>query len=266
MKRLSLFEFEDFRWFPAPLRECLTLYISLMHRLLGTHRVLAPLLARALKAAGTTEVVDLCSGAGGPLLKTAEQLAADHGVVASVTLTDLYPNTEAALRINAAAATTKVRYHLSSVDAGQVPAELRGVRTMVGSFHHMPPAVARRILRDAFEKRQAMCVVEISDNSQPRWLWWAAIPAVLLMVFVLTPFSRPLRLRQVLLTYLFPVLPLVIAWDGAVSNARTYSEADLRELLVGLGAPDYRWEISRPRAPGAPATLITLLGFPTVRA
>ncbi len=105
-------------------------------------------------------------------------------------------------------------------------------------------------------------MVEISDNSQPRWLWWAAIPAVLVMVLLLTPFIRPLRLRQVLLTYLLPVLPLVIAWDGAVSNARTYSEDDLKELLVGLEAPDYRWEINRPRAPGAPATLITLLGIP----
>lgn len=264
MKRMSLFEFEDFRWFPGNIRECLTLFISAMHRVLETHRVLAPLLARALQAAGTVEVVDLCSGAGGPLLKTAQQLAADHGVVASVTLTDLYPNTEAAERINAASATAQVRYHLRPVDAGQVPDALRGVRTMVGSFHHMPPPVARRILQDAFEKRQALCVVEISDNSQPRWLWWAAIPAVVLMVFLLTPFIRPLRLRQVLLTYVLPVLPLVIAWDGAVSNARTYSEEDLKELLVGLEAPDYRWEINRPRAPGAPATLITLLGLPNV--
>ncbi len=262
MKRMSLFEFEDFRWFPGSIRECLTLYIATMHRVMETHRVLAPLLARALKATGTVEIVDLCSGAGGPLPKTAVELAANHGVVPSVTLTDLFPNTEAAERINAASATAHVRYHSSSVDAGQVPEGLRGVRTMIGSFHHMPPKVARRILQDAFERRQALCVMEISDNSQPRWLWWTAIPAIVLMVFLMTPFIRPLRLRQVLLTYLIPVLPLVIAWDGAVSNARTYSEDDLKELLVGLEAPDYRWEINRPRAPGAPARMITLLGLP----
>lgn len=265
MKRMSVFEFEDARWFPSSLRECLTLFISAMHRSLGTHAVLAPLLARALKAAGTVEIVDLCSGAGGPLLKTVEQLATDHGVVASVTLTDLYPNTEAAERINAAGPKAQVRYHLGAVDAGQVPERLRGVRTMVGSFHHMPPPVARRILQDAFEKRQALCVLELSDNSHPRWLWWTAIPAVFLMVFLLTPFIRPLRLRQVLLTYLLPVLPLFIAWDGAASNARTYSQADLEELLVGLDAPDYHWEIAHPRAPGAPATLLTLLGIPGER-
>ncbi len=262
MKRMSLFEFEDFRWFPGGLRECLTLYIAAMHRVLGTERLLAPLLARALEAAATDQVVDLCSGGGGPLLRTTERLAADHGLRPSVTLTDLYPNTDAAARINAAGDAAQVRYLPSPVDAGRVPDALQGVRTMVCSFHHMPPPVARRILQDAFEKRQALCVLEISDNSHPRWLWWTAIPAGVLMVLLLTPFIRPLRLRQVLLTYALPVLPLFIAWDGAVSNARTYTEEDLRELLAGLEAPDYQWEITRPRAPGAPATMLTLVGLP----
>lgn len=262
MKRMSLFEFEDFRWFPGGLRECLTLYIAAMHRVLGTERILAPLLARALEAAATDRVVDLCSGGGGPLLQTTARLEADHGLRPDVTLTDLYPNTDAAARINAAGDAARVRYLQSPVDAGQVPDTLQGVRTMVCSFHHMPPPVARRILQDAFEKRQALCVLEISDNSQPRWLWWTAIPAGVLMVLLLTPLIRPLRLRQVLLTYVLPVLPLLIAWDGAVSNARTYTEEDLRELLAGLEAPDYQWELSHPRAPGAPATMLTLVGLP----
>lgn len=264
MKRMSLFEFEDFRWFPGGLRECLTLYIAAMHRVLGTERVLAPLLARALGAADTDRVVDLCSGGGGPLLETTKRLAADHGLRPSVTLTDLYPNTDAAARINAAGDAAQVRYDPNPVDAGRVPDALQGVRTMVCSFHHMPPPVARRILQDAFEKRQALCVLEISDNSAPRWLWWTAFPIGVLMVLLLTPLIRPLRLRQVLLTYVLPVLPLFIAWDGAVSNARTYTEEDLRELLAGLEAPDYQWEIAHPRAPGAPATMLTLVGLPRI--
>ncbi|MBM7118035.1 class I SAM-dependent methyltransferase [Archangium primigenium] len=262
MKRMSLFEFEDFRWFPGGLRECLTLYIAALHRVLGTERILAPLLARALNAAATDRIVDLCSGGGGPLLPTTARLAADHGLRPSVTLTDLYPNTDAATRINAAGDSARVRYFPSPVDAGRVPDTLQGVRTVICGFHHMPPPVARRILQDAFEKRQALCVLEMSDNAHPRWLWWTAIPASILMVLLLTPFVRPLRLRQVLFTYALPVLPLIIAWDGAVSNARTYTEEDLRELLVGLAAPDYQWDIAHPRAPGAPATMLTLVGLP----
>lgn len=262
MKRLRLFEFEDFHWFPGSVREGLTGFIATMHRLLGTDRVLAPLLARAMEASGTTQVVDLCSGAGGPMVQTTARLSRDHGVCAEVTLTDLFPNTEAIARINSGTPTTRVRYRAEPVDAGAVPTELIGVRTMIGSFHHMPPAVARRILKDAFAQRRAICVLEISDNSQPWWLWWAAIPAVAVMTLLLTPWIRPVRLQQLLLTYVLPVMPLVIAWDGAVSNARTYSEGDLRELLEGLEAPDYRWEIAHPKAPGAPATMLTLVGLP----
>lgn len=260
MKRMSLFEFEDFRWFPNSLRECLTLYIEAMHRLLGTDQLLAPLLARALQSTDTSRIVDLCSGAGGPLLQTSARLAAEHELQPDVTLTDLYPNIDAASRINAAA--TRVRYHPSPVDAAAVPPTLDGVRTMVCSFHHMPPHVARAILEDAFRKRQPFCMVEISDNSQPKALWWTAFPIGILMVLFITPFIRPLRLRQLFFTYLVPILPFAIAWDGAVSNARTYSEADLRELLAGLESEDYGWEISHPKAPKGPATMLTLVGLP----
>jgi hypothetical protein len=32
MKRMQLFEFEDFRWFPDFLRQCLTNYLVSFHR------------------------------------------------------------------------------------------------------------------------------------------------------------------------------------------------------------------------------------------
>lgn len=260
MKRMSLFEFEDFHWFPSSIREGLTLFIAAMHRSLGSDRVFAPLLAKALQSTGSTEIVDLCSGAGGPMLETVARLEKDHGVRAKLTLTDLFPNTVAAAQLNGKS--DAVRYHEQPVDAGNVPETFTGVRTMVGSFHHMPPEVARRIVKDAFDKRRPLCVLEISDNSTPKYLWWTAIPAVALITLLLTPFIRPLRISQLLLTYVIPVMPLLIAWDGAVSNARTYSESDLRELLTGLEAPDYRWEIAHPKAPGAPATMLTLTGLP----
>jgi hypothetical protein len=50
--------------------------------------------------------------------------------------------------------------------------------------------------------------------------------------------------------------------DGAVSNARTYTTGDLRELLRGLEAPDYQWEMETVRAPGAPGRMLYLLGLP----
>lgn len=260
MKRMQLFEFEDFRWFPSSLRDCLTLYIPVMHKLLGTERELTPLLARALQHSGTNSIIDLCSGAGGPLPWALERLEKEHGLRPQATMTDLYPNADRAAHFNQGPRSSQLRYQLEPVDAGKVPEGMQGVRTMLCSFHHMPPPVARSILEDAFAKRQPLCVFEMSDNSQPRWLWWTAFPIGLLMVLALTPLVRPLRLRQLLFTYLVPVLPLAIAWDGAVSNARTYTQEDLRELLTGLDAPDYSWEVGVRKTRGA--GMVYLLGLP----
>ena len=150
-------------------------------------------------------------------------------------------------------------YQLAPVDALQVPAELAGVRTMVGSFHHMSPALARSILQHARDSRQAICIYEMSDNSLPIALWWVSLPMIFLMVFFLTPFARPLTWKQLVFTYLLPVIPLCFAWDGAVSNARTYTLEDLDQLLAGLETDDYKWE--KGRITGK-AKKLYLLGLP----
>ncbi len=67
-------------------------------------------------------------------------------------------------------------------------------------------------------------------------------------------------------TYVIPILPLLIAWDGAVSNARTYSKADLQELLKGVKAKDYVWDIGHVKKPGYPSAMMYLLGLPTASA
>ena len=69
----------------------------------------------------------------------------------------------------------------------------------------------------------------------PAWLWWLAMPVGLLGAFFITPRIKPLSATQLVFTYVIPILPLLIAWDGAVSNARTYSQDDLRQLADDAG-------------------------------
>ncbi|WP_438013878.1 hypothetical protein WMF18_23435 [Sorangium sp. So ce315] len=124
----------------------------------------------------------------------------------------------------------------------------------------MRPEAARKILESAQRSRQPICIFEISDNSSPRFLWWMALPVGFVMCFLITPLARPLIARQLVFTYLVPIIPVCFAWDGAVSNARTYTLADLDELLEGLGDERYRWEkgVMRGRARN-----LYLLGLPT---
>ena len=259
MKRLQLFEFEDFPWFPGVLRGYLTNYLASFHRFLGTESLLLPLLERGLAASDSDAIVDLCSGAGGPMVTVAEKLLG--GRLRSLTLTDRYPNRAAAARINAAGG--RVCYREVPVDAASVPAELTGMRTMIASFHHMPPPVAKAILADAFQARRPFCLYELSDNAAPAMLWWLPLPINTLVVLFAMPFVRPWSFGQLFFTYGVPILPGVIAWDGTTSNARTYTPADLRELTADLQAPDYVWEIGVTTRKGYPGNASYLLGLPS---
>jgi hypothetical protein len=259
MKRMQLFEVEDFAWFPDVLRQCMTAYLNKVHQLFRTPESLAPLLLRLLQRHKTHQIIDLCSGGGGAIPLVAKVLREQFHEPVQVTLSDLYPNRDVARSINSSNQTW-LRYELKPVDAAQVDADRQAVRTMICSFHHMPPPVAKKILTDAFQKRQPLCIFEISDNSSPKALWWTAFPVGILLVLLVTPFVRPFTFKQFFFTYVFPVLPICIAWDGAASNARTYTEGDLKEMLKDLTAPDYSWEIGTVRQKTNPGPMLYLLG------
>lgn len=262
MKRIELFEFEDHPRFPAWLRDLMTAYIRAFHRVFHTAPAVAELVRQALAVSPAKRVVDLCSGGGGPLPEVARELHSDpaHTDVDFV-LTDLYPNAAAARQI-AALNDPRLRYESMPVDAARLDAEQTGVRTLIGSFHHLPPETARGVLLDAARSRQPLVVFELSDNGPPLWLWWTAIPGAFLLTLFITPFVRPLSFRQIFFTYILPIVPLFIAWDGAASNARTYTPDDVRELLQGHEQAGYEWEIGARRVGRLPGKSVYVLGRP----
>jgi hypothetical protein len=239
LKRIHLFEFEDLSWFPNAMRASLTRLLSVMHKLLDTKKDIAQLIYQVSNHSDTTSIIDLCSGSGGPMPAVAALLKEQHNVKnLTLTLTDIYPDKNLAGKVYS----NGVHYLAEPVDATKVPPNLKGIRTMICSFHHMKPDIARNILVNAKENKQPICIFEISDNSFPIFLWWIALPLNFLTSFIITLFARPLTWQQILFTYLIPVIPLAFAWDGAVSNARTYTLKDLDILLEGLSSDDYRWE------------------------
>ena len=262
MKRIHLFEFEDFSWFPSWLRNLMTRYINSMHKLLDSRGQIAKILAAYFKTSNNRQIIDLCSGGGGPLPEVIEILNDQHQLEGlSLLLTDLYPNRDMAERINASS-DGSIQYQLQPMDAVKLTSEPPGLRSLICSFHHMKPEIARTILKNAYDSQQPIFIYEISDNSFPKWLWWLAFPINILSVLLLTPLVRPLSWQQIVFTYLIPILPLLIAWDGAVSNARTYTLNDLDQLLEGLDSPQYHWEKSTLEGKGG--NKLYLLGTPAL--
>lgn len=244
MKRFHLFEFEDFPWFPYVLRDCMTRYILLIHKLLKTKIDLVKLIEQLVQKTKSNTIHDLCSGSGGPMIEVIKQINDSSDGQLELILTDKFPNRKVAQKINNIDG-KEVSYKTASVDATNYGVEHKGIRTMVCSLHHFLPDQVHAILKSASDSKQPFLAYEISDNSIPNFLWWIAIPINILMVLLLTPFVRPLSFSQLIFTYLIPVLPLLIAWDGAVSNIRTYTQKDMEIILSEIETGGYQWDTGK---------------------
>src|SRR5262245_17792176 len=85
MRRLHLFEIEDQSWCPAIVRDLATDYLHFVQTAVSLHRTITPLIEEALRASGTTRIVDLCSGGSGPLPAVIADLG-QSGINATATL------------------------------------------------------------------------------------------------------------------------------------------------------------------------------------
>ena len=257
MKRLHLFEIHDQAWCPRSIRDSVTDYLQFAIAATKPYEAVIPVLASALRRARALQVLDLCSGAGGPWFWL-RPILAKQGLSVSVFLTDKCPNLDAVAR-SSSLRVEAIRYHPHPVDATRVPDELAGFRTVFTAFHHFGPQQARAILADAVRRRHGIAVVEGTQRSALALLIMLLVP---LMVIVMTPFIRPFRLSRLFWTYLVPVMPLVILFDGLVSSLRTYSVQELRELTAGLGTNDYQWDIGELKSTAGPIPITYLIGVP----
>jgi hypothetical protein len=166
-------------WFPAAWRDLLTDFLSLYASVFKPYAGVAPLLVETLRGAGTTQIVDLCSGAGSPIVSLRPAIRRLGVADLSITLTDKYPNL-GAFRRAAAEAGGGVRCVESAVDASDVPADFGGVRTLFTSFHHFRPEEAREVLEDAVDKADGIGIFEYTERD---FLIWT-LPVLLIPLLV----------------------------------------------------------------------------------
>jgi hypothetical protein len=257
LPRLQLAELEDFPWFPARIRDLATDYLEFIEARLGFAALVAPRLREALHAAGEARVVDLCSGGGGPVAQLQAELARNGDEVRFV-LTDRFPNFPAFTRI--AAANESISYSATPVDARRVPRDLTGLRTFFNAFHHFAPPDARAILAAAAKDRAPIAIFELSERS---WRTLLSLLLTPLIVWLCTPFLRPVKWGRLLWTYLIPIVPLTCLWDGLVSQCRSYSPRELQALVASLGTTGFNWESGVIRHAALPANVTFLVGVPS---
>lgn len=249
MARVHAFELMDQPWWPERLRRAATDYLAFVVSKSGAFTPLAPRIAALVDGAAEPRIVDLCAGGGGPYPALLDAVdAARGGRATELVLTDLHPNSGAAARND----DRRVRVEPRPVDALHVPPELAGVRTLFDGLHHFTPADARALLADAARSRAPILVAEASERSAAAIVGSIFIPLFVLLVM---PLVRPRSLVALVLTYLVPILPLAIFWDGLISCLRTYRGDELRALVAGLD-DGYRWEAGTVKKAGRNVTFL----------
>jgi len=259
LPRLQLFELEDLAWFPRTIRDLATDYLHFMEERFALHAPVVPLLRDLIARSAATQVVDLCSGGGGPVRAIDESLLAG-GLKVRIILTDKFPNAAAFSRL-AALHPEGISYWPNAVDATDVPGELTGLRTVFNAFHHFDPRAARAVLESAVAARQPIGIYEIPERSLARMLPFLFTP---LYVALATPFMRPFRWKRLFWTYVIPMIPLTCWWDGLVSAWRAYTVAELLELTRGL--EEFEWSAGKVKIGKSIGHITWLEGLPRAAA
>lgn len=256
MRRLHLFEFEDQPWFPATIRDCMTDYLSHVVNLFNFYESIVPILEKGVNNSHCCRIIDMGTGAGGGWHKLADLLVQRLPSL-QIVCTDFYPNYRALKRL-VSNGNSVMTFEPASIDARDIPDRLLGLRTQFLSFHHFKIQDARRILQNAVDAGQPIAIFEAQKRDVAHFFKFALSP---LAVLLLSPAIRPFKWSRLFLTYLVPVVPLFVFWDGLVSVLRTYNEDELFQLTNSLNEGDsFVWEIGESKS--GSIVIPYLLGYP----
>ena len=255
MERRELQEIEDLEACPTWLRDAMTGYLQVVIDQARPYDVAAPILDRLLGESQGRSILDLASGGGGPWPALRDHLA-EHPEPIGVTLSDLAPSREAARRFSDLSG---FDYRMEPVSVLDPIEEGHDVWTMFTGLHHFGPDEVKELMSQAQRRRVRFAAFEATHRSGRGVLITLFIP---LLVLLLMPRVRPRRLLPLLLTYLPPLVPLAIWWDGFASTLRTHTVDELRALADEVEVDGYEWVAEDLVVPGAPIPVLSLVGRP----
>lgn len=253
MARIHLFEFEDQKWLPGFIRNYMTDFLQFLANKTPMYKAIVPVIEKALRESNTNQIIDLGSGGGGGLIWLNKELRKKNPDL-KILLTDYFPNIPAFEHTKKYA--DNFDFIKTPIDARNVPENLNGLRTQFLSLHHFKPKDAQQILQNAIDTNSSIAIFEGQERSFQSILAMIFSP---ISVLLTTPFIRPFHIGRIIFTYLIPIVPILILWDGVVSSLRTYSVDEMNALVSTLkNKENFNWEIKRVKS--GPTNILYLLG------
>jgi len=198
----------------------------------------------------TIEFVDLCSGGGGPAAEIAYEFSKSLSSSASsanvrLTFSDLFPNIPAFTSLkeqwakvaeNNKSSSFVVDFCPTPLDATQC--QLKGIRTLYGSFHHFERPLASAILTNASSSQCSIFVCEPLTRTLHSFL--VTIFGVPLLSFLAPFIDGRFSFPRLLFTYIIPILPLMLSFDGFVSTFRAYTPMEFMSFISDGQSEEHR--------------------------
>ncbi|KAJ5051884.1 uncharacterized protein L3040_001647 [Drepanopeziza brunnea f. sp. 'multigermtubi'] len=281
--RIHFYEINDQTWFPQYLREkvqsCLTLCWTFRVPFLqkaSPAQLVASTLYRTLADDVTNYTyVDFCAGAGGPTpfiekdlnaqlsphtpaspnktsangskavsnTRLSKTLAPTRGEVQFI-LTDLHPHipdwTDASKR------SENLSFVSDPVDAANAPSSLNGAdgrkifRLYNLAFHHFEDKLGMDILKNTIETADGFGIFELQERT---FFSLLTVFAMGPLMFGITPFYFWRSPGHLFFTYIIPIIPFVLVFDGYVSSLRTRSAEEVQALMKQCGASCDGWTV-----------------------
>lgn len=256
--RKYLFEFEDLTWFPDTIRESMTDYLRYLISALKFYGPVTVLIQETLTQTHSNQIIDLCSGGGGAIEQIYICLQKQSVNKIKIIITDKYPNKNA-FELLAKKTKNNISFVAGSIDAANVPAALKGIRTLFSSFHHFNKPFAKSVIKNAVESREGICIFDSGNKNI-----WMALGAIFIhpIVFLFcTPFFKPFRLSRLIFTYLIPIIPFCTIWDGVVSIIRLYTPKEMLELAKEVESENYYWKAGKTKSSFG-MQIAWLMGYP----
>lgn len=241
--RIRIPEIEDQQWLPSVVKEYMTDYLRFIFKFFDLYHPAIEKLKCISETYGIINFVDLCSGSGGAVERIIDGFKKKNLQI-HILLTDIYPRIQSYsyLKKKWPENISFVRYPINAL---AVPLHIRGFRTMFSGIHHFSSEEVFLVLKSSVEARQGIAIYDGGNKNLLMILLILIFHPVAIILF--TPFIKPFRIKRLILTYLFPVVPICVIWDGVASILSLYTYSELKSISQRLPANTLKWEAGKLR-------------------
>jgi len=232
---MRLFEFGDLSWVPQIYHYYLRVYLIFFIKFVGYDKMWAKQTQTFIAQNDASSIMEYGSGSGEPLMRMVSQLNCEKAKSLSYTMSDIKPLPEFVNKVNTEAP-DNFTYIETSIDAANNKPQDEQSVIFINSFHHLSPKVAHNVIKNNLENGNEMLILEYVRNN---FLAYVSMLGGVLIVLLTAPFVSKLKHLPltIFFTYIVPLFPLMMLWDGLISCRRAYSSDFFNNVAKEIDVP-----------------------------